>query len=89
MHGGEEKGGGGSAGINEYFCRTYFLLLNVLCVFFFGGGGGSTSLSLAGNSGWFTRVRHSSPKCITTHSYQYVQLFVCPNNGMAASVWDF
>ena len=33
------------------------------------------SLSLAGNSGGLTRVRHSSRKSSTTHSYQCVQCF--------------
>ena len=35
----------------------------------------STSLSHAGNSGHFTRVKHSSRKSSATHSYQCVQYF--------------
>ena len=50
----------------------------------------STSLSLVGNSGGLTWVRHNSRKSSATHSYQCVyRIFVCPNNGMAARVWDF
>ena len=50
-------------------------------------------ISLAGNSGLLTRVRHSrrsSRKSSATHSYQcvqYVRLF--KQWYMAASVWDF
>ena len=49
-----------------------------LCVNYF-----STVLSLAGNSSRLTWVRHNNRKssmCI---------VFVCPNNGMVASVWEF
>ena len=45
-----------------------------------------TSLSLAGNWGCLTRVRLSSRRGSATHSYQCVQYFACPNNGMAASI---
>ena len=45
-----------------------------------------TSLSLAGVA---LQVRHSSRKSSATHSDQCVQYFMCPNTGMAASVWDF
>ena len=49
----------------------------------------STCLSLAGNAARLTWVRHSSRKSSVTHSYQCVYICACPNNGMAASVWDF
>ena len=52
----------------------------------------SISLSLVGNLGRLTRVRHSSCKSSATHSYQWVvpiTIFVCPDNSLAASTWDF
>ena len=49
----------------------------------------SISLSLVWILGHLTWVRHSSCKSGATHSCQCVPCFLCPNNGMAASVWDF
>ena len=75
----------------------FFILF--LCVFiyfylfFVGGGGvggGGTSLSLAENSGHLTWVRHSSCKrAALAIPVSVCSVFLCPNNGMAASVWDF
>ena len=49
-----------------------------------------TSLSFVGNSGHHIWVRRSCCKSSTTHLYQYVQYFyMCPNNGMVASIWNF
>ena len=47
------------------------------------------SLSLAGNSGHLTWVRHSSRKSSATIPISVCCIFMCANNGMAASVWDF
>ena len=49
-----------------------------------------TSLSLVGNLGHLTCIRHSSRMSSATHFYQCVQYFHVPkNNGKATSVWDF
>ena len=77
----------------------FFILF--LCVFIYfylffvggvgvGGGGGGTSLSLAENSGHLTWVRHSSCKrAALAIPVSVCSVFLCPNNGMAASVGDF
>ena len=52
----------------------------------------STALSLAGNSGFLTWLRHSSRKSSATHSSRSVCAVcssVCPNDGVAASVSGF
>ena len=54
----------------------YIFFLNVL----------STSLSLTGNSGHHTQLRHSSWKSSATNSYQHLQFLFCPNNDMAGTV---
>ena len=48
------------------------------------------TLSLAGNSGRLTWVKHSSRKSRVTYCYSncVCSIFVCPHNGLAASVWD-
>ena len=49
-----------------------------------------TSLSFVENSGHLIWVRRSCCKSSATHLYQYVQYFyMCPNNGMVASIWNF
>ena len=65
-----------------------------LCIYLFfvggGGGGGFTSLSLVENSGHLTWVRHSSRKrAVLPIPISVCSVFICPNNGMAASVWNF
>ena len=59
----------------------FFVVVAVIVVF-------STSLSLAGNSGGLTWVRHSSRKSSATRSNSVCSVFLRPNNGMAASVGD-
>ena len=61
-----------------------------------GGGGGACVARIVyyflivpgGKFGSPYLVRHNSRKSSATHSYESVEYFVCPNNGMAASVWD-
>ena len=48
----------------------------------------TTSLSLAGNWGRFTWLRHSIPETAAlTVATSVCRNFVCPNNGLAASAW--
>ena len=68
-----------------FFC-FFSLSLSVFLSF---GGGGEGGLSLAGNSGRFTRVRQGSRKSSATHFYPGVWHFcVSEQCSMAASVWD-
>ena len=55
-----------------FFFQFYFFSF---FLFFFFSSFFITSLSLAGNAGRLTRVRHSSRKSSATHSYQCVQYF--------------
>ena len=67
--------GGESPGIKRLIFKT--VLLTVF----------RTSLSLAGNSGhltWVAAARAALPIPISV-----CNIFVCPNSGMGASVWDF
>ena len=49
----------------------------------------SSSLSLAGNSGHLTWVRHSSRKSSATHSYQCVQYFPVSKQWYGCQCWGF
>ena len=57
------------------FCCLQVKECMVFCLF------SRISLSLAGNSGRLTRVRHSSHKSSATHSLRCVQRFRVSNNG--------
>ena len=48
-----------------------------------------TSLSLVGNLGHFTRVRHRSTRAALPIAVSMCSISVHPNNDMAASGWDF
>ena len=50
---------------------------------------GVSSLSLRGNLGHLSWVRHSSYKSSATHCSQCVQWFCVSNNAIAGSAWDF
>ena len=63
--------------------------VNSALFFFFFSFSFSTSLSLAGISGRLIRVRHSSRCAALPTLISVCSIFVCPNNGMATSVYDF
>ena len=76
-----------------FFLFLFFYFLVLLCLL------QKTQVSLAGNYVTFRALRvfspssrhllkHSSCKSSATH-FWLCSIFLCPNNGMAVSVWDF